>query len=418
MATTDFSQPDGLPLDKPQFLSDDSNPAQCANAIISDIRDDLDNLPEALLELLTKVVKPLFIGGHPRVTPAGRRPAYAPAPILSQSSSHISIDEDPRWRLSLTFPLLQWILNAYRSLPQPKRRQVLEAQFPLLIPPILNLIDDIPSNSRSDGFSLLRLLCDTISSADSDILKRTGLMDVCFDAIKSNFMLLPTLTPEDESLQVLQQLYPAAFALVRACFGVGGAAKTCPSHQGSVLLLSLDEEDKRQKYLKAILRHGLLASLTHLGVGSSSVSHVQLTTFLLSQLIPTVEAMGLAAVTHLNRIIPMLRSILLDPFVISVPELLPTALDAMDAIIKTCSPRIRDRWWPECLYGLVGCWCNILDDEEVFKARPLPSLIQAKHKVRVIGKVLSETVDAEAWQKAVSILCHEEQDVEALFVQT
>ncbi|RMD45062.1 hypothetical protein DV735_g227, partial [Chaetothyriales sp. CBS 134920] len=378
MATADSPEPEGLPLDKFQLSPDDSDQARRANAIIENIRDDLDNLPEALLDLLTEVIKPLFIGGHSRVTPAGRKPAYAPPPTLPHFSP-ISIHEEPRWRLPLTFPLLQWIIHAYRSLPQPQRRQVLEAQFPLLIPPILNLIDDIPSSSRAEGFSLLRLLCHTITSANSDILKRTGLVDVCFDAIKSNFTLLPTLTPEDESLQVLQQLYPAALAL-------------------------------------AILRHGLLASLAHLGVGSSSISHVQLITFLLSQLIPIVEAMGLSAVAHLNRIIPILRNILLDPFALSVPELLPTALDAMGTIIKTCSPRIRDRWWSECLYGLVGCWCNILDDEAVSGAQPLPALIPTRDKARAVVRILHDTVDAEDWQKAVSTLCHEEKDVEGLFV--
>ncbi|RMZ86451.1 hypothetical protein DV736_g6323, partial [Chaetothyriales sp. CBS 134916] len=412
MAKANFSDPEGLTLGKVQFPSDDSEPTRLANAIIINIRDDLNNLPEALLELLTKVIKPLFSGGHPRVTPAGRKLAYTSPPTLPHSLP-TSIHEEPSWRLPLTAPLLRWILKAYRSLCQPQRRQVLEAQFPFLVPPILNLIDDVPSSSRADGFSLLQLLCDTIAYAESDILKRTGLIDVCFDAIKSNFMLLPTLTSEEESIQVLKQLYPAALALIRARFSVTPGkpmdklGKIPP--QNSVLL---DEEDQRQKYLKIILRHGLLASLTHLGVGSS-ISHVSLTTLLLSQLTLTVKAMGLAAVALLNHLIPMLRSILIDPFALSVPDLLLTALDAMGTMIKTCSPRIKDIWWSECLYGVVGCWCNILDDEEDTKKQP--TLILVKDRVRAITQTLSETVDAEEWQKAVTALCREDKDMERLF---
>jgi Tti2 family len=409
---------DSLSLERLNLEDSGDSPASIqltekANGIIEGAKDDPGRLPGALLELLTTIIKPLFSNGHPQITPAGRKPAFPPPPTLSHAVP-TTLDEDKPWKIPLAIPLLRTILKAYQSPPPEKRRALLDAHFHLLTPPILNIIDDVSASSKADGYSLLTLLCEATVEADSDILKRTGLTDVFVDAFKLNFMLLPTLTPEDESLLVLKQLYPAFLALIRARFDVSTATSNTNSRKDGLIVRSQPEEDLRQDYLKLLMRHGILESIAHLGAGTST-SFVPLTTFLVSQLRPAIEAMGVSTVVHLSTIIPMLRNLLMDPFGTAAPELIEATLDAMATTLHYCAPRIEAKWWVECLRGLVGCWCNVIDDDEESTKTNLPNPGSLKTKLIKVTQILGSLVKTEEWQEAKRRLVEEESDLQRLF---
>ena len=380
-----------------------------AEGILAKSEDDPAKLPDILLELLNIIIRPLFSASHPQLTPAGRKPAYATQPTLPHAVP-VSLHQEKPWHNSLTIPVLKVVLKSYLSLPSDRIKEVLQSQFPLLVPPVLNIIDDMSTSWKADGYVLLDLLCEAVIAADSDILKRTGLTDVFFDAIKPSFMLLPTLTPEDESLLVLERLYPASLALVNARFNVSISTKGNVSVKGQTSTES--EDDKKQKYLKLLLRHGLLASLSHLGAGTST-SFIPLTTKLVEQLSPLVKTMGLTAVTDLHNILPMLRNLLSDPFGSASPELLLATLASMKTFIQVCEPRITSRWWPECLRGLVACWCNIIDEEE--DAKNKEALAEVKSALIETTELLGTVVKNEEWAYAKKRLLAEAEDLDDLF---
>ncbi len=364
----------------------------------------VDNLPTTLLDLLTQIIKPLFTSTkHPSLTSTGRK-NLVPGPP-SFGPSYASFDEDQAqtpWKTPFTVPLLKYILTAYSALPEHKRKLTIEAHFHLLIPPILNMIDDPDTRYKVSGCKLLRLLCELLSAVQSDMLKRTGLGDVFVDALKANFNLLPTLTPEEESLALFRTLYPAYLAIVDAWY---------PTDQSNGA-----DSKKRDSLLTALYRHGIVASIEHLssaGSFSSTIS-VGLTTFLLTQIPPVFERMGLSSVRHLQGLLPMLRTGLMDPFILVAPEMVFAVLDVVGSVIRVGAPRVKERWYPEILRGLVGCWCNCSDELES-DSKMKTGADEVMKRLKSSVSMLRDVVDKKEWKDVTERLEQEEAALTELF---
>ncbi|ETN42161.1 uncharacterized protein HMPREF1541_04102 [Cyphellophora europaea CBS 101466] len=373
------------------------------------------SLLDTLRELLTQIIKPLFSANpQPSLAPSGRKTHFAPAVTLPHSQTLVLDDSDKPWKLAfstLTLPLLTSILQSYPTLPASILKPTLEQQIFLLTPALLNLIDDTTPLSKATGFQLLHHLSDALVLANSNILHPSGLTDVFIDAIKPNFMLLPSLTPEEDSLLTLRPLYPAYLSLVRARFqqSLPDSTPSQASHGA--------EESKRQGYLTLLLRHGLLASLAHLGAGTNT-SHVELTTFLVAQVGEVAGAMGIYATAHLQRVLPLLRTVACDPFATSAPGLLLAALGAIGAVVDVAEERVRQEWWGEVLRACVGAWLSTVDDEEVAgvaQKQQHEALAPMKDSCRAVAAKLATLVDGELWEKARSKLVEEEPELEGLF---
>jgi len=428
-----------------------SNLRKRARQIIAHRGKDNSNLPEVLLDLLTTVIKPLFAASrNAALTSSGRKNLVPQAPATGRFDSSFLDDDAKPWKNGWTVDLLTYILTSYSGVCDTQQRNTIEAHFHLLVPPILNLIDDGETVYKADGCRLLRLLCDVVKGCRSDIFKRTGLTDVFVDALRTNFMVLPTLTPEQESLALMQELYPAYRALVAARFpmhvvdnndkvtplppssGTAASSKTTTSpfsissqRSGPPAVQDAAESQVRQSLLDILLLQGLLAALSHLGAGTSSSSTISLTltTYLISQLTPTVSDMGISTVKHLQTLLPLLRNILSDPFGAVAPRLLLEALATLDVIIAgPCRPRIQDRWWPECLRALVACWCVVIDELE--DENENSSRGQNEDKVRELHAVKTKLQDVTArlggvvgrdFMDAKNRLIEEETDLEGLF---
>ncbi|KIW21377.1 hypothetical protein PV08_01957 [Exophiala spinifera] len=370
-------------------------------------------LPTTLHDLLTQIIKPLFTTTkHPNLTSTGRKNLVPNPPSFGPSYASLNDDDETSkpWKSApFTVPLLKYILISYTSTPLPSRKATLESHFHLLIPPILNMIDDTDPSYKASGCHLLHMLSDILASVQSDMLKRTGLGDVFIDALKGNFTLLPTLTPEDESLSVLSQLYPAYTALVDAmfCYSPSPEKLTAMDHRA------------RNDLLTALYRHGIMSSLEHLSSAASlsSTISVSLTVFLLRQIPPVFERTGISSVLHLKGLLPMLRAGLMDPFILVAPELVSAVLDVVECVISVCTPRVREKWYPEILRGLVGCWCNCLDESEGDSGTSATSkhLPETMARLTNIVKDLAEIVDKNEWKAVTRRLVDEEQDLKELF---
>lgn len=344
---------------------------------------DISQLPNTLVDLINQIIKPLFSKEHhSKLTSTGRKNLVnnnLPA-ALDRFSSDVLFDSDkrPLWKNGWTTWLLKYILRSYTRLDdEVLQRKTMEAHFHLLVPPILHQIDDIDISYKVSGCECLQLLCGGLYSVQSGILKRSGLTDVFVEALKNDFSLLPSLTPEDESITLYRALYPAFRSLVRAGFPQShtssltaanpnlSSSSNTPNAQAISSSEKLEkEESNRQSYLTLLYRHQLLHSLAHLsaGTGLGSTSHIPLCILLVSQIPWIFTDMGLSSVVHLQTILPVLRNILSDPFGTASPELLLASAQALRAVVQTSWPRIRAKWWAECLRGVMNCWLNIVDD--------------------------------------------------------
>ena len=259
-----------------------------------------------------------------------------------------------------------------------------EANWPLIIPPLLALIDDSSTACKVRGCSLLKVFLKTVPS---QLLERTGLGEVFQSAIMPCLLYLPSLTPEEESLQLLGAVYPALLALVRARFD--GA-------KDKVL---------KQKALDSIFRYGILKGHVHAG------EHVKIAGFLVQRIRDLEEEMGIDSCKHLKvalrrfivfrarlkigqHVLPLLSSILSAPFATAYPPLLQSALQAIETIIVTNWPRIAYHRG-EILKGLVVCWCRTEEEEEEEEENHSAELEKVRAKLRECVKLLTAVLERD-----------------------
>lgn len=97
---------------------------------------------------------------------------------------------------------------------------------------------------------------------------------------------LPTLTPEDESIQLLSNVYPALLALARSRY----PGDFVPA--------------ERRHVLDKVMRVGIIMGYAHAN------EHVKVTAFLMEQMAVLVEHMGISSCKHLkvNMVSLVLRS--------------------------------------------------------------------------------------------------------------
>lgn len=314
-------------------------------------RDTAGQLTAFLEELLASVIKPLF---HGTGTSSVDRPRFLDSP-------------EKLWKYSASWSVdvLRWILDQYGTLEISLQKQAIESQFPLLVPPILTLLDDGDLMQKKAGCDLLRVLCNNLVSCESKTLKRTGLTKVFEDSLAHNMLLLPSLTPEEECLQILSSLYPAYRALVEASFtatspiAASNTGKLIAVPRGRSLISRelLDQHTWRQATLDRMLRGGILAGYMH------ASDYVQIATLLVSEISYVVAMMGASSAKYLSTLLPLLRSILTNPLGTAYRPLLRSAITAMRELILQCWPRIAEVWWEECSRSVVGLWLLLSEED-------------------------------------------------------
>ena len=148
-----------------------------------------------------------------------------------------------------------------------------DSHWPLVIPPLLTILDDELTANKVEGCELLQIF---LRITPPSLLHRTGLGEIFQNTLVPYLSYLPTLTPEEESLQLLQAVYPALMALIRRRF-----PETSVKRQG---LRALDR----------VLRMGVLKGYAYAG------EYVSIATLLMTNAERLVEEMGIDAVKHLK----------------------------------------------------------------------------------------------------------------------
>lgn len=115
----------------------------------------------------------------------------------------------------------------------------------------------------------------------ANILRDTGLASVFEDAVSPTLHFLPSITPEEESIVLLEAAFTALLSLVRKTETKAG--KTEP-HSSS----------PKAKLLDKTLRDGIFSAYFHVK------DHVRIVEVLLNQTAKIVDEMRIHAVKHLK----------------------------------------------------------------------------------------------------------------------
>ena len=149
----------------------------------------------------------------------------------------------------------------------------MQANWPLIAPPLLALLDDSSLEYKIKGCNSLLILLEKCPPA---LLERTGLGEVFEDAVMPCLSHLPTLTEEAESLRVLGAAYPVLIQLALVRF---------PDDR---------KHAARIKALDRVLRNGIVKGYAHAG------EHVKIAELFVHHITRLVEEMGIEFVRHLK----------------------------------------------------------------------------------------------------------------------
>ncbi|KAF2754439.1 poly A polymerase C-terminal region-like protein [Pseudovirgaria hyperparasitica] len=289
---------------------------------------------------LSSTLRPIFAQSkeqrqHAPVTATGHKNTRDLPSAKISMSGIIHTDKAKAWKkdASYVIDLLRWsitILDAKR----------VENNWPLLLPPVMTLLDDLDVSWKAKGVTLLKIL---LQRTTPELLSRTGLGDIFEKELFPLFTYLPSLTPENESIELLKATFPTLITLANIQY----PSSNVQSPRSVVCV-------KREKFIDAIIRKGILAPYYHAG------ENVQIAELLLTELCPLLDAQGIYSVKHLKDLIPMLGTILSDPFGYAYPPLLVRASLALQVIMRNSKPRLAFHRGG-ILKGLCVCWIRLED---------------------------------------------------------
>lgn len=277
-------------------------------------------------------------------------------------------------RNQMAMELLRWTLLALDE-------KGVEANWKLLYPPILKMLDDPEIKWKVlGGESLTQLLRTTRPS----FLSRTGLGPVFETTLRPFFAYLPSLTPENEAVALLDAMFPAIIELAEVMYHADAGTTT------DVVTL----ERKRVRLLNDIVNDGMLAPLAH----ALPSTYPELATTILSHLPPLLRKLGINSVRHLSTTLSELSLILQNPFVLAKPKLVLATIQALKALIENAWPRIGEHL-PVLMAGVCKIWWRCC--EEVTKGGQEVGHVKEglKEIVRMLDAVLGvDDIKREEWE--------------------
>ena len=298
--------------------------------------------------------------------------------------------------------------------------QDIESNWPLLIPPLLAILDDSATSLKVRGCEYLQIF---LGKVPPELLQRTGLGEVFWETLIPCLSYLPTLTPEYESLELLGAVYPTLLELVSVRFPGDGKGKVLRDEGEK------DEKRKREnvKALDEVLRKGVLHGYAHVGT-----DHIKIGTFLVEKLAYVVDAMGIQAIRHLKAclsnycavylrklirplqqvVIPLLTSILTSPFSTAYPPLLISTISSLSTLILNCWPRVPF-YRGEILKGICVLWLRIQKEEDSNEG-----LGAIKDQIRKLLSLVKVTVESAGidWMEESAMLMAAQPELKYLFM--
>lgn len=345
---------------------DVTNPTQAIEAV----REKQSELSARLAHhVLALTIRPLFEQRTSKtfgVTASGRKDTRN---VPVRRHEHLDAGQAPWKTNDYALDLLKWVL---RSLDE----KGVDREWPLLIPPILTVMDDPASSWQTEGCVLARLL---LEATPPPLLKKTGLAGVLEQALKPCLLSLPTLTPEAESARLLGEVYPALILLANKAH----AAQQQRAPPGGTTSL---KAQSREKALDDLVRNGILAGFLYAG------EHVKIAKVLLEQLRLIVEQLGVPFVKHLKQTLPMLSRILSEPLGSAYPPLLLAAAKTLQTVILNSWPRMTFHR-NEVLRGTTVCWLRLQEEGK-------GKYTELEGELKTVIEMLAATIEGEVEWRA------------------
>lgn len=242
--------------------------------------------------------------------------------------------------------ILRWVVEALDE-------KIVAEVWPLVVPPILTLLDDWETKYKSIGAERLDGLLHVTPTA---LLKRTGLGDVFEEALMPCLTYLPPITPEPDAINLLKAVFPTLLTLSRVRYPPP-VPSTSPDHR------------PRTKFLDTVLRKGVIYGY------SLCSNYPRITSILFSNLSVFLNELAIDSVKHIKYILPMLTETLAHPLAGADSAVLFSALESMQSLIRNCWPRMSV-YRGEVLKGLTLMWLKTSGSELKTKARETVRMLE------------------------------------------
>ncbi|XXG95050.1 hypothetical protein Hte_001310 [Hypoxylon texense] len=333
-------------------------------------------------DILTGFLRPLFSKSRPAAVTASGRKAEFVEPSRYDSAASDSPETKP-WKYARRYAVAVFAWAVFHA-----DSELLQKHWPLYTPVLLTLLDESqPAALKVRALGLLRAFW---ARCPAGLMRQTGLADVFEQAAFPAVLYLPTLTPEDESLAILGAAYPALIemaGLVADDHSDAGASLQ-PREGGKQEQQQQQLTEAHRMLLDKIIREGILVGYHH------AKQHIRID------------------------FIPMASEILTDPFGTQHMPSLMSAVKLLQAILRTCWPRI-----PHCCNEIIKmlmlCWLNVADDDDDEDSLPSgsPTLSKLKPELTKTADMLFAIMKAAEVDvsERVDPLIEKEPQLEKLF---
>lgn len=349
-----------------------TDPTEAIEAVKAHRAGELKN--DLIRHFLKLTIRPLFLKAPPpsNITPQGRKLASEPLP----RKLGIKAMETPAWKL----PKEGYVIDILRWVVANLEGKIVGEVWPLVVPPLMTLLDDWEMSFKAKGAELVGGLMRVV---EPELLARTGLGEVFGEALMGCLVYLPPTSDEGEAIQLLGAVYPALVALARVRYSAAAA-------DGDEKLSPQDIQRQRTKFLDKILRDGILYGITHCN------THPKILILLFEQLALFLDELGIESVKHIKHSLPLLSETLSHPLGTASLPMLQRATEALQALIRNCWPRMGE-YRGEVLKGVTLCCLGVESD-------PAAAELQASLKNTVV--LLREAISGQQcdWQADCEML--------------
>ncbi|KAH6722961.1 hypothetical protein BKA61DRAFT_663695 [Leptodontidium sp. MPI-SDFR-AT-0119] len=341
-------------------------------------------------DILQQFIRPLFSASKPStITSAGRKAMPSSAPLKRYDFNEERATKPWLYEKVYAITVLEWAVGTISS-------STLQTSWPLILPPLLTLLDTPGTAILTRGLSLTTTL---LPKLPPQTLSQTGLASVFSDAIIPTTLHLPSITPLSESLEILPLAYQALFTL----YDVQFASSSPPSSSVSLSLSSTSlkknielqsqtQERARLAFLDTITRKCILSAFLH------ASEHPPIVSVLIAQLGTLIPRMGIHATKHLKDIMPILASVLSDPFAGARLQDVRGALETFRVLVLNCWARVREGVWRgEGVRMLVVCWTVVGDvegGEGGVDGNTKTHLVEkVREEIKVTGRLFAKAIE-------------------------
>ncbi|KAJ0113995.1 hypothetical protein J7T55_010239 [Diaporthe amygdali] len=301
------------------------------------------NQPVLLETILKDYLRPAFSKSRPKaVTASGRKSEFP-----EEDDPHRGLSDDTKevkpWKYAdhRAITVFHWVVLTTGP-------DFISKQWPLFIPVLLALLDDGTTRVRKHGLLILDAF---LARFPANILRDTGLTSVFEDAVFPTLHFLPSITPEEESIILLEAAYTALLSLASKTDTRAGKSEP---YGGS----------PKAKLLDKMLRDGVFSAYFHVK------DHVRIVEVLLMQTAKIVDEMRIHSVKHLKDLIPMHTEVMTNPFAALAPSTLSAAIEGLQALIANCWPRLSTpAYQDELIKALVVCYLTVHDEQDQLGTR-------------------------------------------------